>query len=454
MKIFLFHLAVLFSITLQSQNKQVLYNFAGLPQSLLLNPSSEINDNLFLGIPLFSGVSAQIGFSGFMLSDIFANDGIDINDKIGKVLNKLTYRDFVKIYAQEEVISVGFRVSSKTYVNFGFYTEIDALAYNPKDVFTLLNDGNSAYLNKSFLFSQILYKANLLGALHFGVSHKFTDKLTLGTRFKVYSSAVNIGSRNNTGSFVTINGKKNKYKHIFSDINIKTQSSGLISDNEVVDNFGDYLQNIFLGGNLGIGFDFGITYRLNEYLEVSGSVLDIGFIKHTKEVLNYTAKGSFSFEGIDFQFDPNASYLRDMQNTFVKELVIAENNNSYISWRSIKMNAAFMIRFGNKVSKKIDGYFKKDLYSDTVGVQLYSVYRLISPHVAFTAFYQKSVTSKTHTKITYTIDNFSYSNIGAGISTQFGCVNMYSLVDNILGYRNLSAANNISLQVGINLIFN
>jgi hypothetical protein len=454
MKIFLFHLVLWFCVTLQSQNKQVLYNFAGLPQSLLLNPSSEVDNNLFIGIPLLSGISGEIGASGFVLSDIFENDGIDINDKIGEVSGQLTYRDFVKIYAQEEVVSVGFRVNNRTDISFGFYTEIDALVYHPKDVFTLINEGNSAYLNKSFLFSQILFEADLLGALHFGVSSKITEKLTLGGRFKVYSSAVNIRSKNNTGSFATIKGKKNKYKHILSDISINAKSSGLVTDEKLVENFGDYLQNVFFGGNLGIGFDLGFTYRPNGRLEFSGSVLDIGFINHTKEVLNYSAEGSFSFEGVDFQFDPNINYLGDMQATFAKELVIAENKNSYISWRPIKMNAAFMIRFGNKVSKKIGGYFKKDSYTDAAGVQLYSVYRPISPHVAFTAFYQKSVTNKIHTKVTYTVDNFSYSNIGAGVSVQFGCVNMYSVIDNILGYRNLSAANNISLQVGINLIFN
>lgn len=74
--------------------------------------------------------------------------------------------------------------------------------------------------------------------------------------------------------------------------------------------------------------------------------------------------------------------------------------------------------------------------------------------MALTAFYQKSITNKIHTKVTYTIDDFSYANIGAGFSAQFGKVNLYGMLDNILEYTNLSSANSVSFQLGINVIFN
>ncbi|TXD54291.1 MULTISPECIES: DUF5723 family protein [unclassified Polaribacter] len=446
--------AVFCFISLKSQNKQVLYNFAGLPQTLLLNPGSEINYNFHVGIPLFSGISAEIGSSGFSLANLFADDGININDKIETILKRLTTQDYGKLYAQVEVLNAGFRVDHRTYLSFGFYTEIDAFGYYPKDVFTLLNEGNSGYLNNNFLFSQIVYKLDVLGVLHFGASHQFTEKLTLGARFKVYSSAVNMRSKNNTGSFVTVAGRENAYKHIFSDINIISNSSGLIRNDEFLNSAGDYLQNVFLGGNLGIGFDLGITYRINENLEFSGSILDIGFIHHTKDISNITAKGSFAYEGIQFQFDNNQNYINDIEARFKRELVIAENERSYVSLRPIKMNAALMYRFGDKITRKFDNYFTKDFYTDAAGVQLHTVFRPLRPQVALTAFYQKSLTNNLQTKVTYTVDDFSVSNIGAGISAQFKNVNLYGLVDNILSYRDLSKANNISLQLGINLIFN
>ncbi len=82
------------------------------------------------------------------------------------------------------------------------------------------------------------------------------------------------------------------------------------------------------------------------------------------------------------------------------------------------------------------------------------MFRPLSPQLALTAFYQKSLTNKVQTKVTYTVDDFSYANIGAGFSAQLGKVNLYGMLDNILEYRNLSSANSISLQLGINVIFN
>jgi hypothetical protein len=66
----------------------------------------------------------------------------------------------------------------------------------------------------------------------------------------------------------------------------------------------------------------------------------------------------------------------------------------------------------------------------------------------------QSFSKKLHAKVTYTMDDFSYSNIGAGMSFQFRKVNFYGMFDNILSYRNLSSANSVSLQLGVNFIMN
>ena len=52
------------------------------------------------------------------------------------------------------------------------------------------------------------------------------------------------------------------------------------------------------------------------------------------------------------------------------------------------------------------------------------------------------------------MDDFSNTNIGAGFAAQFGIVNFYGMLDNLLEYSNLSSANSLSLQVGFNIIIN
>lgn len=456
MKRILFFILILSVVKISAQNKQVLYDFAELPQTLLLNPGAETNYKFHIGIPLLSGISADYGSSEIVLTDLFARDNININDKISTMLNTLTTRDFVKFNSQIEVLSGGFRVDENTYVSFGFYEEIDAISYFPKDAITLLNEGNNAYLNKNFSASQLLYKLDVLGVLHAGISKKVNEKLTVGGRFKIYSSALNMESSNNSGTFTTILGSDNIYRHYLSNVNINARTSGLVIDDEYEEDANSYLKNTFLGGNLGVGFDFGFTYHINSQLEFSASLLDVGFINHTKDVKNTTAIGNYVFDGIEFKYDSNNStnYWGQLDKDFKEQLPIEENEESYISWRPAKLNAALKYSFGERRSKYCYDNTYKDFYTDAIGVQLYSVFRPLSPQVALTGFYQKSITNKFHTKFTYTIDDFSYTNIGAGFSAQLGKVNLYGMVDNLLEYENFSSANSLSLQLGINIIFN
>jgi hypothetical protein len=457
MKKFLFFLLILSVVKVTSQNKQVLFNFAELPQSLLLNPGTETNYKFHFGVPLLSAFSMEFGSSGAVLTDLFAIDHKDINDKISTILNALSTKDFVKLHSQIEIISGGFRLDPKTYISFGLYNEIDMIGYYPKDLFTLVNEGNNARLNQSFSASQILFKLDVLGVIHAGVSRKVSDQLTLGGRFKIYSSALNIESSNNTGTFTTVLGTDNIYKHYLTNININARTSGLFnSDNELIDEPNTYLNNTFFGDNLGIGFDFGVTYHISQQLEFSASILDIGFISHKKNIKNATAKGSFIFDGIDFQYDSDnpIDYWGQLDAHFKEQLPTGKNQESYMSWRPTKLNVALKYSFGERRSKICYDNTYKDFYTDALGVQLYSVFRPLSPQLALTAFYQKSLTNTLQTKVTYTVDDFSYANIGAGFSAQFGKVNLYGMLDNLLEYSNLSSANSLSLQLGINVIFN
>lgn len=450
-------IAVIVSTTMFSQNKQVLYDFADLPQALLLNPALENHNKFHVGVPLISGISTQFGLTGVVLTDLFGIDNQDINDKVSTVLQSLTTKDFIQMNTQIEILNVGYRLNEKTYLSGGFYQEIDAIGYYPKDLFILFSEGNDAYLNKSFSTSQINYKLDVLGVLHAGITRKIDEKLTVGGRFKIYSAALNIESTNNIGTFTTIQGTDNIYRHYLSNIDMEQRSAGLVdADNEVIDDPSAYLKNTFLSGSLGFGFDVGVTYHINKQLQFSASILDFGFINHSKNVKNYKEEGSFVFDGFEFQFDPdtNTDYWRQINDRFREQVPTTSNEDSYISWRPAKMNMALKYSFGEKRSEVCYDNTYQDFYTDAIGAQLFTVFRPLNPQLALTAFYQKSFTKKLHGKVTYTIDEFTAYNVGLGLSTQFGKVNFYGMLDNLLAYRNLASANSVSLQLGVNIIFN
>jgi hypothetical protein len=437
-----------------AQNKQVLYDFAGLPQTLLLNPGLETDYKFHIGLPLLSGFSSEIKSTGFSLSEIFSVNNNTINDKISAVLNKIDANDYLKVNTQIEVFSAGFRFDKKTYVSFGFYQELDAIGYAPVDALTLINEGNTSYLNKSFSISEMIFKLDVLGVIHVGISRKVSDKLTLGGRFKVYSSALNLETTNNSGTFTTRLGNNNIYTHYLDNVNLNVRTSGLISNNEYISDESTYIENSLLGGNLGAGIDLGFTYHVTPQLQFSGSLIDFGFVQHTKNIKNNLIEGSFTFEGIEFEFDSNRNYWGELDAALKEQLPIVNNEDSYTSWRPSKVNAAIKYSFGEKRSKYCYDNILKDFYTNAFGAQLYSVFRPLRQQFALTSFYEKSFSNKLQAKITYTIDDYSYYNIGVGVSAKIWKINFYGILDNLTKLSDISSANNVSLQFGFNLLFN
>jgi hypothetical protein len=76
-----------------------------------------------------------------------------------------------------------------------------------------------------------------------------------------------------------------------------------------------------------------------------------------------------------------------------------------------------------------------------------------SPLYALTAFYKRNFSRSFQMKATYTVDSFSFTNLGLGMSTKVGPVNFYVLADNLLSYADVSKANSLSFQLGLNVIF-
>jgi len=447
---------IVLSCKTYSQNKQLLYGFAEIPQTLLLNPGAETNYKFHAGLPLLSGFSSEFGATGFTITDLFTIDNRSINNKVSEVLNKLTAKDHINFNTQIEILNAGFRFNDKNYVSFGFYQEIDAIIYIPKDPLNLIIEGNTGYLNKNFDVSQILFKADALGVLHFGVTRQVSDKFTFGARFKMYSSALNIESSKNSGTFTTVNGSDNMYIHYLDNVNVNVKTSGLVANDEYVDTLKTYLANTFLGSNIGIGIDVGFTSHLSDQLEFTGSILDLGFIKHKKNSKNLFIKGSYKFEGIKFGYNPDNSinYWNDLEEDFTEKVPNGDNQDSYISWRPTKLNTSLKYSFGQKRSKYCYDNSYKAFYRNAIGVQLYSIFRPLTSQWALTGFFEKSFTEKLHAKVTYTLDDYSFYNIGAGFSAQIGKLNFYGMIDNIVQFSDIASANSVSLQLGINIIFN
>ena len=466
MKAFIVYILLLAGGIAIAQNKQLLYGLEEVPQSLLLNPSIEVSQRFHISVPLLSHLHVNAGTSGITVYDIFKNDGVDINTKIENAIFSASSKDFFTATQQLELLNIGwYDEEKKMYFSGGWYQEMDAIAYFPKDFAILATQGNRDFINVPFNFSDISASADLLSVLHFGANKKLSKKLIVGARAKLYSSILSISSKRNSGTFTTRPSENglNVYEHIINDVDINVHTSGVQSLNnkssgQVV---GALLGRTLFSGNYGVGLDIGATYHVTDKLTASASLLDIGGILHTSDTESYTASGSYTLNGIELIFPPIEAgqqtfpYYDNLEAEIEEAIPVDTTNVSYINLRPLKFNGQLAYNFGKYSgdSKKCNCLDKSTRLTrvNEAGVHVFSVFRPKGPQFAGTLFYRRRIGKWLSLKGTYTIDAYSAKNLGAAIVADIWRVNFYLAADNLLGYENIADTNSVSLQLGLNI---
>lgn len=458
---------VVFFILFQSQgqNKQLLYNVNSLPQSLLLNPGANIDFDGHVGLPFLSGIHFAIGSSGVTAHDVF-EDSPNINERITNTMRRLTHKDYFTFHQQLEVFSLGWKWGRDKYISAGIYQEADAFSYFPKDPAILAREGNKDYIGVPFDFSHVSFTGEVLTVYHIGLNRKMDEQITVGARLKLYSGIFNVESVNNTGTFLTINtpGGPNYYRHFANDVNIRVNTAGFASlqdnNNTVQDATKDLLGRAFFGGNVGVGVDVGGTYKIRNNLVISGSVQDLGLMWQRDDVENYTYKGSYQTDGLEPLFPelgPDGKaipYWDIFEDDVDRNLVDETLQESYVTWRPFKVNAAVEFIFGETFIPCDYRVESNRKHHSKLGVHLFGIKRPQDLKFALTTYYDRKFTSNFRMKVSYTLDDYSFTNVGLLLSTRLKSFNFYIAADNLIGYFNLAKSNYQSVQLGFQFIIN
>ncbi|CAM2994666.1 DUF5723 family protein [Flavobacterium frigoris] len=457
-KVYLF-LMVFIAAGCFSQNKQILYNFTTVPQSLMTNPGADVSYKFYFGVPLLSGISGNVGSTSFSAYDLFADNGVDFNTKLLNVVHRSSQNDKLVFNEQLEVFSGGFKLGdwleNKGYISFGMYQEFDFMMFMPKDVAILALEGNRDYLGKSFNLGDLSLKTEMLSVLHVGFHKNVTDRLVLGGRAKIYSSAFNATSTKNSGYIYTVPGTTTAYEQvIYSDLQLNTAGiAAYTAEGYEGDVARDIRKKMLFGGDLGLGFDLGLTYYPKKNIQFTASILDVGFVKHSKDVETFTYKGYYKYEGVNPNFDgtntPDNAYQQ-----FVDAIPLDTIYNAYKTWRPIKFNSSYQYSFNDsRGGADCNCSVSESQYKNAIGAQLFVMTTPRAPMAALTGYYRRNLFDKLEMKATYTVDSYSYKNIGLGMSSTLGAFNVYLMADNLLEYRDLAKANSLSFQFGFNFIF-
>ncbi len=466
MKYLLYCIFFFWGFSLFSQNKEVLYGLDETPQALLLNPGTRISNKYHFGIPLISHLHFNGGSSGISAYDIFQNTSVDINTRIRKKISELDGRDFFTASQQLEILNFGWKNKQEFYFSGGVYQEFDFIFYFPKDLAVLAWEGNANYIGKKFDLGEVNTRGDLLMVYHLGATKRWNKKLTIGARAKIYSSLLSFSSTDNSGTFETriSESGNNIYEHVVN-ANLSINTSGIASLSDLEDPSqatNKILNRAFLSGNLGLGIDLGATYEINEKLTASASFVDLGAIFHTKDIESYTVNGEYTLDGIELLFPPLVStdtappYYDDLIDEIEDAFTVDTVYNSYSQMRPLKIYSSLKYNFGRPVGSDEGcdclNTGENQKYNQSAGVQFFNMFRPKGPQFAATLFYYRKLSDYLTFKTTYTVDSYSYNNIGLGLVADIKMINFYIVANNLQWYSNFAKAKSVSLQMGLNII--
>ena len=173
--------------------------------------------------------------------------------------------------------------------------------------------------------------------------------------------------------------------------------------------------------NLGFSLDLGAAYEVNDRLNLSAAVTDLGYIRWTRDVTNLVSKSSFEFSGFDMKevikgnktFDEVSNQLVDSLKNSVKA---TDQNNPFTTY------LPFGVTLGGSYS-----------LTPNVSLGLMSYTRFIGKQIreAATLSANVNLSSALSASLCYTAENNRYDNVGAGLALRAGFFQFYLLADKI-----------------------
>ena len=268
-----------------------------IPQANFLNPAVQQDCRLFIGLPVISSVHVNTANSGFTLNQLLEkqpDSSYSINADY--VARKLAPRNFLSNEVHTTLLAIGLRHNAY-YFTFSINEKDNALILYQRDLALLALEGNTQFEGENVSLQSTGVFFNHYREYALGISKQIDDVKTFGVKAKLLFGKLNAESRKMNVSLFTEENTFNLFFDADSRINasmpysLEADSSG---------NYGIILQYdaplkeyIFTRSNPGFALDFGFIYRYSDDLTLSGSILDVGFVRYASNLSNYSLTGKY-----------------------------------------------------------------------------------------------------------------------------------------------------------------
>jgi hypothetical protein len=429
---------------IKAQNNLTLYNMHTSPQRILMNPAQSSDSRFFIGFPGFSSVHFLYGNNGFKLKNIVSvNDSNQLVVSPTNFYNSLNKNNSLNLNVNYDILYFGFK-ARKSFFTIGIGEKVKTQFSFPKDFFGLLIIGNAGSnlgkdLNFNFGYDLIAYND-----INASWSRAFMkDKLRLGVKVSYLNGWANINTEKSDLIFNT----HSEDFHYTARTDIKVNTSGIVdSKNEPLIKDGNFDINTFKKRNQGMGLSLGASFKPIPKVELSASIIDMGYINWKDNVRNYVTEDpskTVEFYGVDFKtfFKDSVNFdktLEDILDTMQMKFKIRESSESYRTF----LPTNFYLGGNFWITKR-----------HNFGILFYGNYYQKKLNPAVTISYNGKLTRVLGLSVSYSMINKSFVNGGIGFTLNGGPFQYYMVADNLLGiifYRNM---NTVDLRMGMNFTF-
>jgi len=442
--LFLFIFIMFLIIPAFTQQSSTLFLMDKIPQANLVNPAIMPPCRFFIGMPVLSSFHFNLGVTGFSYNDIFSKaPGDSLKITPNTILNKAHNTDLVTTELYLNLLSFGF-TKKKYYFTFNLNDKIDFLLTYPKDLMTMLWDGNSAFQGTTANLSSLRVNFNYYREYAFGVASHVNKKLTMGGRVKILFGKANLYTADSWTSLYVDQNTWANYLQSNALVNASLPVAITTNPDGTVKNIS--LQNINIPGfflnrqNPGLGVDFGFVYKYNNKTTFSGSILDVGAIRWRSNYFNFYESGALAFSGTGYNSSFNFSnYVERLKDSMLNTFNLRYRQQKYFSplVPNIYLGATYQ--------------FNRDMNLGLVSRTEIFKYWVVLPTV--TASLNTNFSKHISLSLSWSYMDYAFNNIGLGMGLKFGTFNFHIVSDNVYGMMFYKGTQNVNIRFGFGFLF-
>ena len=425
-----------FAIYSMNAQDRMLTHMHSVPQANQNNPAFTVPYKFYIGFPGLS--SMNVNFQNpFAYGDIIkrrSDDSLYVDQQ--SFLKVFSKNNLTSLDLKVNILDFGFRVKNN------FFTFSQSVRTNfdfsyPGDMFTLLINGNTAFLDedKALEMKKLRINASVFSESAIGYQRNLTNRINIGIRAKYLQGFANVNTENSY--FYLHTNPDNYFLTVKSEFDVNIAS--------VVDADGNFDQSD-LYKNRGFAFDFGSVYRFSDELAVGASVHDLGFIHWNTNAQQFSTNmvnDEFTFKGFDLSHlfagnQINSGIIQEVADTLSDQFNFSDTTrNSYTTWLNPKV--CFDAYYILKTHNKFGGYLRTDFVN---GIMLPSL----------TVSYQRSFGRIFQIGASYGISKAQWSKLGLALSLKLGPCHGFITTENVFSFTNATKTKNLYVHFGTNIV--